>query len=137
MQDGQTDIPQLISRYARYQELLEEVAQAIQAREEHRLTVLEGACRQVLEDIQMLWSEWESAGQAGEPTGGSPDSSWGLLEASMNRASEQLSLNQAALAQWVGEVGSGLREAHVSRQVVGAYAYASETDPDDPAAQYY
>ncbi len=137
MNDGRADIPQLISRYARYQELLEEVAQAIQARKEHRLTVLECACGQVLEDIQVLWSEWEAAGQVSECTGGTPDTAWGLLEAAMNRASEQLSLNQAALAQWVGEVGNGLREVHVSRQVVGAYAHASEVDPDGPAPQYY
>lgn len=118
----------LVERYARYQSLLEQVHDAIGSRTQEPLSLLEVACGHVLEDIQCQWAELESGLQRRASTWGSVDSAWALLEAAMARAAEQLAVNQAALAQWVGEVGATLQVVRHGNAVVGAYDAVEATD---------
>jgi hypothetical protein len=122
MHEFDTLVGRLCERYARYQSLLNEVADAIAARAEGRLLVLEPACGQVFKEIQLIWGELEVQLGTDRLEGGAANTSWALLESAMDRAAEQLSLNQAALAQWAGEVGAELQEARAGASAIGAYA---------------
>lgn len=121
-------VPSLVERYARYQSLLEQVHDAIGGRMQESLSLLEVACSHVLEDIQRQWTELENHLQHRASAGGAVDSSWALLEAAMTRAAEQLAVNQAALAQWAGEVGATLQAVRHGNAVVGAYDAVEATD---------
>jgi hypothetical protein len=121
-------VASLVERYARYQSLLEQVHDAIGGRTQESLSLLEVACGHVLEDIQCQWAELESGLQRRAAAGGPVDSSWALLEAAMTRAAEQLAVNQAALAQWVGEAGATLQAVAVGNAVAGAYDVGEATD---------
>lgn len=118
---------QLCERYARYQSLLNEVADAIAARAEERLLVLELACESVIEDIQRFWAELEPQLPVARAKGSLAGTSWALLESAMSRAAEQLSLNHAALAQWVGEVGGRRQETRIGEAALGAYNPVEDT----------
>jgi hypothetical protein len=120
-------IGQLCERYTRYQSLLNEVADAIAARDEERLLVLEPACGRVSEDIERLWAELEPQWAAARVEGNPGDTSWALLESAISRAAEQLSLNQAALAQWAGEVGGARQETKIGEAALGAYRAVEDT----------
>lgn len=121
-------VPSLVERYARYQSLLEQAHEAIDARGQESLSLLEVACGHVLEDIQCQWAKLESGLQRLASAEGSVDSAWAFLEAAMTRAADQLALNQAALAQWTGEVGATLQAVSHGNAVVDAYDAVEATD---------
>ncbi len=122
----ESEVPQLLERYARYQSLLDEVSQAIEARSQHELSTLEAACRHVLQDMQLHWSAVEGRLRARGTGVDAGDTAWALLESAMGRAAEQLALNQAALAQWAGEVGATLHEAKIGGTAAGVYGMAGD-----------
>jgi hypothetical protein len=121
MGDTDTLVSILIERYARYRALLDQVAEAIASRSEEELGTLESACCQILQDIRRHWDELDASPDAQPADRNRRDTSWGLLESALAQAAEQQSLNQAALAQWVGEVGAALHEAKATSRVLRAY----------------
>ena len=121
-------VASLVERYARYHALLEEVYDAIRSRTQEPLSLLEVACGHVLEDIQWQWAELESGLQRRAFAERTVDSAWAFLEAAMTRAAEQLAVNQAALAQWAGEVRATRQAVAVGNAVIGAYDAVEATD---------
>ena len=111
----------LLERYGRYQSLLDQAAMAIEARAQDTLSMLELACTHVLDDIHGQWAELDEHLQTRSSDAGPAGTTWALLESAMARAAEQLSLNQAALSQWAGEVGAMLHDARQGAAAIGAY----------------
>lgn len=135
MEEPETLVLGLLDRYARYHALLDQVAQAIDARAQDTLSILEIACGQVLNDIQVQWAELASGLRTRPFDAGPPETSWALLKSAMGRAAEQLSLNQAALAQWAGEIGATLQESKVRGAALRAYGAVTDEETTSLGAQ--
>ena len=125
-EDVQERVTHLTERYTRYRTILEQAAQAIGARDAERLSLLEHASSQVLQDIHDQWSLLEgrlfSRSAERDPAG----TSLAILEHAIGQAAEQLALNQASLAQWAGEVGGEVRFARTRGQAFEAYSVSGD-----------
>jgi len=96
-------VKSVIEHYSTYLALQEDIARAIQTRDDMALSRLEGETQEVLRLGQVLWSEAERKGMSGD-LGDAPDSSsLHRLRDLIERSQSQIQVNQEALKEWLRE----------------------------------
>ena len=112
---------QLSEQYSRYLSLLAQVGQAIKERDAQTLTILESDCFKVLKDLHPQWMEFQERldRQASVDVQAIPAVHY--LRHVMQQAKELASVNEMALAYWLGEAGAQLGQVKQEEQVLRSY----------------
>lgn len=114
---------QLSERYGRYLGLLAQVGHAIAERDARMLAMLESDCFHVLHDLQPQWMEFQQRLDQEDTLDVQAIPAVHYLRHVMVQAKEQASVNEMALAHWLGEVGSHLGQVKQEAQVLRSYEW--------------
>ncbi len=122
--DGFNDVvTRLTAQYGHYLSLLEQAGEAIADRDIEALIRLEGDCAGMLSNLKVNWSAFEAhlEGEA-EPDPRAIPAVHRMRDL-IQRTRDQATVNEGALAQWIGEVGGRLRGVHRWSRAIGGYAH--------------